>query len=359
MLKQESTLHPIAISQVMINFAASLGVGADTCLHGTAITPDTLFDGEALIAREQEMRLIENLIQALPDTPALGFKLGLQYNVATFGVWGFALRTSRSLRDAANTALRYLPLSTAYCRMYTFEENGCFGIGLDPEPIPPHLRQFLLERDLATGVNLLKELSLSGLSICAAEFQGPAPDYAKLIADTMGVTPRFNSDRNAILVSADAADQPLPTFSSRLVRMLDDQCRFQLEQRQTSGLAGQVRQQVLGSLGLVATLDEVASHLALSPRTLRRKLEQEGTSFRAIVEEERRQAATQILSGSDMKLDELAIHLGYTDTASFTRAFRRWMGQSPGEYRRQNPQVRSSSRPQAPRADGDTDLASN
>ncbi|WP_372966174.1 AraC family transcriptional regulator [Marinobacter sp.] len=335
MLKQESTLHPVAISQVMINFAASYGVDVDTCLLGTGITRVDLSDGEVLITREQETRLIENLMLALPDVPALGFRLGLQYNVATFGVWGFALRTCRTLRDAARTALRYLPLSTAYCQMYTLEEDGCFGIGLDPAPIPPHLRQFLLERDLATGVNLVKELSLSGLTICEAEFQGPPPDHADFIAETMGIAPRYQSKRNAMLVSAEAADRPLPTFSARLVRMLDDQCRLQLEQRQTSGLAGLVRQQILGPLGLVATLDEVAKTLAMSPRSLRRKLDQEGTSFRALVEEERSQAATQILSGSDMKLDELAIHLGYTDTASFTRAFRRWTGMSPGEYRKQ------------------------
>jgi AraC-like DNA-binding protein len=74
--------------------------------------------------------------------------------------------------------------------------------------------------------------------------------------------------------------------------------------------------------------------LALSPRSLRRKLDQEGTSFRKLLEEERRQLALQLLKNSAMKLDELAIHLGYTDTASFTRAFRRWMHCSPGEYRR-------------------------
>ena len=334
MPKTEPLLHPVAISQVMINFAASLGVDQDTCLLGTGISDKELQDGDALITRDQEMRLIENLILALPDTPALGFKLGLQYNVATFGIWGFALRTSRTLRDAAATALRYLPLSTAYCRMYAFDENDRFGIGLDPEPIPRHLRQFLLERDLATGINLLRELSLSGLTICAAEFQGDPPPYPQIIEDVLGVTPSYNQPRNAMMVAAEAADKPLPTFNAKLVRMLDDQCRQQLEQRQTQGLAGQVRQQILGPLGLVATVDEVAKAMAMSPRSLRRKLEQEGTSFRAIIEEERCQTATQMLRGSDMKLDELAIHLGYTDTASFTRAFRRWMGCSPGEYRK-------------------------
>ncbi|WP_417540024.1 hypothetical protein, partial [Marinobacter sp.] len=69
MLKQESTLHPIAISQVMINFAASHGIAKDICLNGTAISSEDLQDGEALITREQEIRLIENLIRALPEVP--------------------------------------------------------------------------------------------------------------------------------------------------------------------------------------------------------------------------------------------------------------------------------------------------
>ena len=334
MLKQEPILHPVAISQVMINFAAGFGVDKETCLLGTGISDEALMDGEALITRQQEMRLIENLMLALPDVPALGFQLGLQYNVATFGIWGFALRTCRTLRDAANTALRYLPLSTAYCRLYPFDEGDLFGIAFDPNAIPRHLRQFLMERDLATGINLLKELSLSGLQICAAEFQGEPPAYADFIESVLGVPPRYDQPRNAMLVPVESADKPLPTFNARLVRMLEDQCRQQLQQRQITGIAGQVRQQILGPLGLVATLDEVAGTLAMSPRSLRRKLEQEGTSFRALLEEERCQTATQILSGSDMKLDELAIHLGYTDTASFTRAFRRWKSMSPGEFRK-------------------------
>jgi AraC-like DNA-binding protein len=336
MVSVEPTLQPIVISQVMVNFAAGLGVDRGTCLQGTGISSDALMDGEALISRAQNMRLVENLILALPDTPALGFKLGLHYNVATFGIWGFALRTSRTLRQAVQTAYRYLPLSTAYCRMFAFEEDGRFGIGLDPQSIPSHLRQFLLERDLATSLNLLQEISLRGLTICAAEFQGPPTPYSDFIAGHLGVRPQYHSERNAVLLPVDAVDKPLPTFNSRLVRMLEDQCRAQLQQRQTGGTAGLVRQQLLGPLGLVATLEEVAKALAMSPRSLRRKLEQEDTSFRTLVEEERRDTATQMLSGSDMKLDELAIHLGYTDTASFNRAFRRWMAMSPGEYRKRD-----------------------
>lgn len=330
----ENSLHPVAISQVMINFAASQGVDRDTCLLGTGIEAHHLHDGEALVTRAQEMRLIENLMLALPDVPALGFQLGLQYSLATFGIWGFALRTSRTLREAVARAMRYLPLSTAYCRVYRIDEGGCFGIGMDAEAIPHHLRQFLLERDMATAVHLLKELSLSSIDIVGLEFQALPESHAGPIGQMCDVTPSAAKERNAIFVHSEVADQPLATYDPHLVRMLDDQCRQRLTRLQAAtSLADQVRQKLHGPLGLVASLDEIARELAMSPRSLRRKLDQEGTSFRTLVEDERRQIALQLLSGSTMKLDEIAIHLGYTDTASFTRAFRRWKGCSPGEYR--------------------------
>jgi len=330
----EAILHPVAISQVMINFAGNYGVDMETCLLGTGISEQQLLEGSTLIERSQEMRLIENIMLALPDLPALGFRLGQQYSMSTFGIWGFALRTCRTLRDATTMALRYLPLSTAYCRLQPFELDDCFGISMDPAHIPAHLRQFLLERDMATGIQLIRELSLTGVRIVAAEFTCEPQGYQDIIEEACGVAPAYNCRRNAILIRSEDAEKPLPTYDPHLVRLLDDQCRRQLQQRQVTGLSGQVRHQLLGELGLVASLEEVAGNLAMSARTLRRKLESEGTSFRALVEEERRQVARQLLAGSDMKLDELAIHLGYTDTASFTRAFRRWMDCSPGEYRR-------------------------
>jgi AraC-like DNA-binding protein len=104
-------------------------------------------------------------------------------------------------------------------------------------------------------------------------------------------------------------------------------------------VTGQVRQRLLGKLGLVATLEDVAGDLNMSARSLARKLDGENTSFRTIVEEARKQLAQQLLQSTDMKLDEMAMQLGYTDTASFTRAFRRWHGVSPGQYRNQHSQI--------------------
>lgn len=331
---QTSVLHPVAIAQVMVNFATRHGVDAETCLLGTGITPAQLRDADALISREQEMRLIENLILALPQVPALGFELGMQYNVATFGVWGFALRTSRTLHEAIERSLRYLPLSTAYCRFWSVIDEREFAFCADPGAIPQHLRQFLLERDTGTAVNLFKELSLSGIRAQGLEYEGPAPPHAARIEALCGIAPRYGGARNAIVLRREDSEIPLPMYDAHLVRLLEDQCRAQLQRRQVSGVTGQVRQLILGPLGLVASIEAVAQHIAMAPRSVRRKLEDEGTSFRDIVEAERRQLAVQLLQGTQMKLDEIALQLGYGDTASFTRAFRRWFGQAPGEYRK-------------------------
>lgn len=331
----EPVLHSLTISQVILNFAADHGIDADICLAGTGITRAMLQDPNALASPEQEMRLIENLILALPSQAAPGFELGLRYSVATFGIWGFTLRTSRNLREAMERALRYIALSTAYCAFSSAVEGDCFIICADPSGIPVQLRQFLLERDLGTALNLARELQLTGRVVRHLEFTGPDGEAADRIRQLSGLPVRCAAARNAVVMDLKEATTPLPTFDAHLVRVLEDQCRQLLQRRQIAGIAGRVRQQLLGGLGLVSGLDEIARTLNLSSRSLRRRLDDEGTSFRDLVEDTRRQLAEQMLGTTDMKLDELAVHLGYADTASFTRAFRRWHGVSPGQHRPQ------------------------
>lgn len=329
----DEKLHPVAISQVMLNFALRNGIDQQTCLLGTGISENELSSGEGLVTRTQEMRLIENLMLALPEAGVGGFELGLQYNLATFGVWGFALRTCKTLRQAVALGLRYLPLSTAYCCITVCEDGEAFGVVFDPDPIPPHLRQFLLERDMATALNLVREITFQGVEFKGVEFTGEPDVSASAIESLCGIAPAFHASANRILVNRAGAGQPFPGYDPVLTRLLEQQCQQRMDTVENSGLAGKVRQKLLGELGLGATLNDMASELALSTRSLRRKLEQEGASYRDLVEEERRQLALQLLNTTTMKIEELAAHLGYTDAGSFVRAFRRWEGCSPSAYR--------------------------
>lgn len=301
---------------------------------GCGISLEDLSQPDTWLSRSQEIQLIENLLTHLPDKPALGFELGMQYNLATFGIWGFAIRTCPTLADAIKQALRYLPLSTAYCRFSTFQTSETLTITADPSAIEPHLQQFLLERDLGTTLQLLGEMGLHGIPVKRLEFTNLPESHLARTEELTGIQPSSGCPMNAIVLDRRMTELTLPTHDAHMLRVFEDQCARQLKMRQVDGVAGQVRQLLLGSLGMTCCLEDVALALALSPRSLRRKLNAEGHSFRDVLETERKQLATHLLLSQSMTQDEMALHLGYSDTASFTRAFRRWYGCSPGEYRR-------------------------
>ncbi|MEO6699282.1 MAG: AraC family transcriptional regulator, partial [Paraperlucidibaca sp.] len=174
---------------------------------------------------------------------------------------------------------------------------------------------------------------LSGFGIKKLQFTGRPSVNAERIEQLSGIKPIFGGSRNSITVSRAEADLPFSNYDAELVLLLEQQCRLRMQRIDVAGVDGKVRQKLLGDLGLGASLDEVASALAMSPHTLRRKLEQEGGSYRDIVDEERKQIAIQLLENTSMKMDELAAHLGFMDSGGFVRAFRRWMSCSPSEYR--------------------------
>lgn len=332
----ETTLHSPAIAQVMLNFAAGYGVEQSVCLRETGINPALFQDPDAVVTRAQEMRLLENMIAALPQVPAMGFELGSQYHVSNFGVLGFVLSTCRNLQETLELAIRYMPLSTAYCRISLVTSPDEIAGEFDPSGIPLALRQFLLERDMATTIYLAKQINLVAQPITRVELAGPPPAYADRIMELCDVPLEFGKGHNRIVISRANATAPLPTYNERVVRQMEEQCQALMQRRELVGLVSKVNAILLGKAGFLKSADEIAAELCMAPRTLRRKLEAEGSSMRALVDEARQGLAEQSLRYSNMKVEELAFLLGYSDAASFTRGFRRWYSLSPGEYRKQH-----------------------
>ena len=84
-----------------------------------------------------------------------------------------------------------------------------------------------------------------------------------------------------------------------------------------------------------ATLEALANDLSMHPRTLHRRLEQEGASFRELVNEARFFVSGQLLSGTKMEVTDIAFALGYADPSGFSRAFQKWSGMTPSQWRKQ------------------------
>jgi AraC-like DNA-binding protein len=166
-------------------------------------------------------------------------------------------------------------------------------------------------------------------------FQHPAPDDTSLYREIFKDVPVvFNAPDNAIVCEASRLDRPLPTADpklNKLLRSYADQLLAALPRAES--VTGEVRKSVLELLPeRRATVEEVAKRMHVSRRTLHRQLGAEGATFKALVDELRQRLALQHLQQRKIGIDEIAIVLGFSNSPSFYRAFKRWTGKTPHEY---------------------------
>lgn len=168
-------------------------------------------------------------------------------------------------------------------------------------------------------------------------FQHARPSYWSLYRELLGAEPRFDQPCNAIVVSAAAFDFPLPGADASLHRILRthaEELLARLPSRRRS-LGARVRQQIMDELpGGPPSLESLAGALTISASTLRRRLAEEGRSVSGLLEEVRRAESARMLTRTEMSISEVAFALGFAQPPAFHRAFRRWYGTAPLEYRR-------------------------
>lgn len=328
---------PRAVTGValLLRFAEEHGVRSDRLLHGTGIDPAVLNDPDAQLEARAELAVIGRLTEGLGDVPALGLLAGARYRVAAFGIFGFACVTSPTLREAVAFALRHLDLSFTFCIPHVRVDHGRMVLTLDDSRVPQRLRRFLVERDLAAIHQMMTDLLDGPPPLLRTTFRHRDPGYPRRYAERFGVPPEFAAPANVATMDAAVLDRPLPQANEHTAALCEQQCReLVARRRHRAGLAGQVRERLIRASGAPSGIDEVARDLAVSARTLRRKLLEEGTSYRVLLDEVRRTLAEELLRTGGLRVEDVAIRLGYAESASFISAFKRWTGRTPSAFRR-------------------------
>jgi AraC-like DNA-binding protein len=320
--------------QLLTQFGLDQGLSIDACLAGTGLSWQQLADPGGEVEAGQELLLIGNLVRALGERPGIGLLAGKRYQLNTYGIWGFALLSSPTYREAARLGLRYLDLTYAFHGMQLEEHGDEAHLLLDDRAIPPELRRFILERDLGGMLSAQRELINAPLPIRRVDLRIAAPADPSLYLSEIGVLPHFAQPCNRFVVDRRLLDRPLPGANPRTVDLCEQQCQLLLDKRrQRSGLAGQIRGLLLSRPGRLPDMEQVASSLHMSSRTLRRRLDEEGTSFRSLLEEVRQALAEELLATGGLSLEEIAERLGYGEVSNFIHAFKRWKGVPPRQYR--------------------------
>ncbi|MEH6491540.1 AraC family transcriptional regulator [Halopseudomonas sp.] len=315
--------------------AGQLGVASETCLQSSALTLEGLRAGDS-IELWQELAVVRNLVTACPQ-PGLGLLLGEHYHLTSLGLLGYTMLASRSLADALEVSSRFRALSLSICPVSLQPDPQGVYLTLDQSVLPDDAWATVIERGLGAWLRVFGELLQRPFVPLKVELNLNQPASLARYCEYFGCSVDLQAGRNAMLIAAADLHAPLPLANSMTQAACASLCQqlcASAEQVHTP-LARQVMQALLshtgGSLGAV----EVAGLLGLSERSLHRRLALEGHAFRLLDARVRCNLAEQLLRDTDLRLDAIAQQLGYTEAASFSRAFKRWKGESPAHWRRQ------------------------
>jgi AraC-like DNA-binding protein len=301
-------------------------------LAGSNLTEASLSDP----ATRLPLLAFEHLIgraRVLTGEPGLGFHLGLSMRISAHGHLGFAAMTATTLRGALDIAARFAPTrSTAIAlrleeegdrAFVVVEEKGAFGSARD-----------VIITSLVVGIwqigNALTGQSLRG----GVDFGFPEPAYFARFAALAPGPVRFDQPRHQLVFDKAILDLPLVLSDPAAQRLAREQCERELEAigPRAAVVAG-VRANLPREDGGFYPLPGIAKKMHMSVRTLKRKLEADGTTYSELLDEQRRGKAMLLLRRDDLAIEEIADRLGYSDAANFTRAFRRWTGTTPKTFR--------------------------
>jgi AraC-like DNA-binding protein len=314
-LLAERGLDPVRV------FAA---VGLDPCL---------LDDPENRISFQELGRLFAACADAT-GCPHFGLMAVERYGPDSLGAVGHQMRNSPTVGEALRNVQLHLHLN----------DRGAvlFLLHLDPERVAlcytifwhdTHVTSLIYDAALAVAHKALRELCGPSWKALGVQLARRGPAEALPYKRFFGVRPEFDAERCAIVFASSWLSQPVagadPVSRDRLERAIIDQ-----EVSEPDNLATQVRR-VLYPMVLsgTATLASTARLFSLHERTLRRRLDADGTTFHQLLNEARFEVAQQLLSDTRLPAAEIAAILGYSNPGAFSRAFRVWSGSAPKRWR--------------------------
>ncbi|MDA8482559.1 AraC family transcriptional regulator [Pseudomonas resinovorans] len=326
-------LVPVAYAEALLGLAEELGVARETLFTGARVRPEILGNPNGRLSFLDFNQLAGAALQLCRE-PALGLVLGQRLNVSTHGILGYAVLSSANLGRALQFALKYYRVLGLAYELELAEQGDCLQLrATESFPMGP-LGRFAGEGLLASFFSIARFLVGEELRGQQVGFAHSAPAYAARYADVFGVPAQFGQPCHWLSLPKAYLERPMALANPATVQMCEQQCEALLATLDVQdALLTRVRRLLLARPGDFPDLDGAARALHTSGRSLRRHLAAMGTSYQQVLDEVRKGLALQYLSTTQLPLFEIANLLGFNDPSNFRRAFKKWTGRQPGDYR--------------------------
>jgi len=321
----------------LVEVLGEQGIEPKASLSGTGLSPEDLAAPETRTSVRQYITVCRNALQ-LSKTPETPFLTGSRIPLSAYGMYGFALVCSPTIRDYFHLAIKYHRLATPLLSV-SWREDGDYASWIFPmNPAfthPDSLLRFLMEQQLAQLSTHLKAVVETGSYLpVRASLSYSAPQHTYLYERYLGCQVRFGQPMSELVYPKSILSER-PRMAHRLTsKILQDTCdRILGEVKTSTGVAGEVYQVIASTPGHSPSMEGVARQIATTVRTLNRKLSAEGTSFTRILDDVRCNLASEYLRSTKLSIEDISELVGFSDAANFRHAFRRWTGSTPAHFR--------------------------
>jgi AraC-like DNA-binding protein len=299
--------------------------------------PDQLGEYE----RHADQDLIPLLARLNQAAPGLALRFGVARTILDLGLLGFTVLSCPDVGQAFDVIYRYHGLTSDAYRVQLSQEGDRVRLAAWVKPSSQRYRTVIAEEFITGFWVVLAELlpSTANRDRVGIQLDYSPPGYAPQYAELMPCDVEFDSRGIALTFPAEWSPLELETADATVAAV----CRAECDQLlQTvgpgSGIVDDVKRLILSvPSNRRPSLHEVAAQMAMSPRTLERRLQEQGAGFRRIENEIRMGLAAQYVSLGSMTGKQVSSMLGYSNPSAFYRAFRSWHGQTPAIFRDRNP----------------------
>lgn len=290
-------------------------------------------------AQRMPMELWWALLQQISELhprAATGIEIGRHARPHHVGVLGYLAMSCATLGQALIRFQRFQPLLHNLAPTFATRKGNDFRLSWDPS----YGRSTRLSDEVLVSAMLTLSRQLTGradLKLLGVEFAGAAPANVSLYTQRLECPVQFNCRTLVVHLSAEALNWPINTRDPHLMALLDQQAEALLRVvPQADAFVTELQQGIVAALqDGEPTLAQIAATLGHSERSLYRRLQARGLTYKAMLSDTRFELARGYLADANLSLPEIALLLGYSEQSAFTRAFKSWANETPLRYRKQ------------------------
>ena len=327
-----SLTHFAPTTSLLWKYLESIDINPEPLYKKAGIKPELLLNSNARININQVDALWEQAAEIIED-PCFAIDMAEFWHPSHMGALGYAWLASSTLRQAFNRAVRYIHVVTEDLNLDVADTPAGFKISIDLEDsiftLPQH-------HDLVLSIIMHMCRFNFGEELVPTEVKlaHPEPACSKKITDYFRTEVQFDAEQTSLAISRAEVDRVLPSGNKQIALVHDEMLMRYLVEIKKGDIVQQVQSIILENLPDGQVTDRlVASELNLSERSMQRRLKEHKTTFRFLLDGVREMVAKQYIENPMNRMSDIAFLLGFSEQSAFSRAFKKWTGKSPVEYR--------------------------